>query len=74
MLHKCFECGIVYLVSDYSHLCNLCGEYLRQRIERLHEIDDAVEWWRICSRAMFNYDDSEPSHPLLNLKTKEISR
>lgn len=44
MLRKCPECSVVFLVSEFAHLCNQCGEYLRQRIEKLHEVDDAIEW------------------------------
>lgn len=53
MLHKCSECSTLYLISNHTHLCNSCGEYLQRRIERLHEVDDAIEWWRICSWANF---------------------
>lgn len=52
MLHRCQECGITYLISDNAGICNGCAEYLRRRIEQLHETDDAIEWWRICSWAM----------------------
>lgn len=44
MLHKCPECLTLFLISEYWKICNQCGEYLRQRIEKLHEVDDAIEW------------------------------
>lgn len=44
MLHSCPECQMLFLISDYGQICNQCGEYLRRRIEQLHEVDDAVEW------------------------------
>lgn len=57
MLHKCPECSAFYLTSDYARMCNLCGSYLQQQIEKLHEVDDAIEWWRICSWANFGVRD-----------------
>lgn len=54
MLHKCQSCPQIYLVSEFHQLCNVCGEYLKQRIERVYEDDGAEEWWRICAQAMFN--------------------
>lgn len=53
MLHKCENCAVLYLVSDHYHLCNPCGVQLQQQVERLYERDDVVEWWVVCSWAMF---------------------
>lgn len=50
MLHRCQECGITYLVSDNAGICNGCADYLRKRIEQLHEQDGAVEGWQVACR------------------------
>lgn len=52
VLHRCPECNVLYLVSDYTHMCNVCGRYLQQRIERLHEVDTAESWIVLMSRAV----------------------
>lgn len=52
MLHKCKECAQLYLISEFYEICNVCGQYLQRRIERLHEVDSAESWIVLMSRAV----------------------
>lgn len=49
MLHKCQECATVYLVSEFRVLCNTCGEYLKQRVERVYEDESSDDWVGLLS-------------------------
>lgn len=49
MLHKCQSCAQIYLVSDYTFLCNWCGSERQKQIEKLLERDNAVEWTTLVS-------------------------
>lgn len=52
MLRKCPECAVLFLISDNAGICNSCAEYLRRRIEQLHETDNAESWITVMSRAI----------------------
>lgn len=51
MLHKCQDCGDLFIVSEWLHLCEHCGEAEYGKLE-LRERDEAIELWVLAARAM----------------------